>query len=166
MSVLEEDQMDTDRGRQHGRVGQLEHLLLAFFVVCALSLVLVYLIDPSLYTAKLLLTSSPTERYPLPASLFLGGVLVFIAVVMVGVMQHWRWVFWLLLVAFACSILEIPATLLQVMHVLPGRPPLWYGLYQMSVALLETGFALWMIRVYRSHGVWAMGKKKAHRNDI
>ncbi len=139
---------------------RLEKVLVAFFVVCALFVVVVYVAAPSIYAKALLLEPSPTDRYPLSVTLFLVALLVFIAVVIVGVMRHWRWLFWLLLVAFGFSFLQIPATVLQLMGVVADPFPAWYSLSRMGVALLEVAIAVWMIQIYRSHGVWAMGKKK------
>lgn len=140
-------------------VRRLEQVLIAFFVLAALSLVGVYVAVPSMYASTLLLTPSLTDRYPFSATLFLSLILVFIAVLIVGTVRHWRWLFWLVLIAFSFSILEIPATLLQLAGLFPGRFPLWYSLYRMSVALIEGGIAVWMFQIYRKYGVWAMGKK-------
>jgi hypothetical protein len=132
----------------------LERLLLA-----ALFLVGVYVAAPSMYTQTLLLHPSPTDRYPFPVTLFLVVILVFIAVLMVGVVRHWRWVFWVLLVAFGGMILEIPATILQLTGVLPLLFPVWYSLCRMGVAMMAVAIAVWMGQIYRHHGVWAMGRK-------
>src|SRR5258708_37230526 len=68
---------------------------MAFFLMAALFLLVVYVTAPSLYTETLLLQPSPTDRYPLAVTLFLLAILAFIAVLIVGVLQHWRWLFWL-----------------------------------------------------------------------
>jgi len=47
--------------------------------------------------------------------------------------------------------------------VLPSADPLWYGLFRMGVALGELALAVWMIRIYRHEGVWALGKKRHER---
>jgi hypothetical protein len=79
---------------------------------------------------------------------------------MVGVMRHWRWLFRLILIAFGFSILQIPATILQLTGVIPDSFPVWYSLYRMGVALFQAVIAVWMIYTYQHYGVWAMGKKK------
>jgi len=146
---------------QQVTVKRLERVLIAFFLACALFVVVVYVAAPSVYTTVLLLSASPQDRYPFPATLFLVALLGFIVVVIVGVVRHWRWLFWLLLVAFGASILQIPATILQLIRVVPDpfSYPAWYSLSRMGVALVEVGLAVWMIQIYRRHGVWAMGKK-------
>jgi hypothetical protein len=92
----------------------LERAVIAFFILAALSLLVVYLADPAIYAQSLSLTSSPADRYPVPVTLFLVGILVLITLLILGVVRHWRWVFWLMLVAFAGSALQIPVTLLQI----------------------------------------------------
>jgi len=139
----------------------LEISIIAFFVLVACCMFLVYAIDPSIYAQSLSLTTSPEDRYPLPVTLFLVGLLVFIALLIFGVRRHWRWLFWLLLVAFGSSFLHLPATLLQFAGVLPESGPLWYSLLQMSVAVVEVGLAVWMVRIYRNAGAWGMGRRKA-----
>ena len=143
----------------HSTRVHLERAVTAFFILAALSLLVVYLADPSIYAQSLSLTSSPADRYPVPVTLFLVGILAMIALLILGVVRHWRWVFWLMLVAFAGSALQVPVTLLQMTGVLPTADPLWYGLFRMGVAVGEFALAVWMIHIYRHEGVWARGKK-------
>jgi ABC-type tungstate transport system substrate-binding protein len=104
---------------------RLEQGLVTFFVGCALYVVVVYVAAPSVYTTALMLSPPPTTRYPFPAPLFLIALLTFLTVVIVGVVHHWRWLFWLLLVVFGFSILVIPATILQLMGSIPDSFPAW-----------------------------------------
>ncbi len=138
----------------------LEMGMIAFFILAALSLLVVYLADPSIYAQSLSLTSTSADRYPVPVTLFLVGILAGIALLILGVVRHWRWVFWLMLVAFSGSALQIPATLLQIVDVLPSSDPLWYHLFRLVAAVFELALAIWMIQVYRHSGIWAMGRKR------
>ena len=144
-------------------VQRLSAVIIAFFVLAALSALAVYLADPTIYTKVLMLESTTVDRYPLPATLFLIALLIFITVLIVGVLRHWRWLFWLLLVANSFSILEVPATILQLNGVIPNPYPAWYSLYRMGVAVIQVGIAIWMIRILYQYGVWGMGRKK-HEN--
>src|SRR5215472_2887838 len=144
---------------------RLEKVLIAFFVLSALFVVVGYVVAPSVYTQTLLFKPPPTDRYPLPATLFLFALLVFIAVLIVGILHHWRWLFWLLMIAFSFMILEIPATVLQLTGVLPNLFPVWYSLSRLGVAMITVVIAVWMIQIYRQYGVWAMGKKKTGLAD-
>ena len=137
-------------------VQRLSAVIIAFFVLAALSALAVYLADPTIYTKVLMLESTTVDRYPLPATLFLIALLIFITVLIVGVLRHWRWLFWLLLVANSFSILEVPATILQLNGVIPNPYPVWYSLYRMSIAVIQVGIAIWMIRIYYQYGVWGV----------
>jgi hypothetical protein len=143
-------------------VHRLERVLIAFFLLAALFALGVYVTAPSIYTATLLLGSASTDRYPFPATLFLVGLLAFIAVLIVGILRHWRWLFWLLLVAFSLMILDIPATLFQLTGVVPNlfRFPVWYSLCRMAVSAIAVVIAAWMLSLYRQHGVWALGRNE------
>src|SRR5205823_3244312 len=89
-------------------VQRLAAVIIAFFVLAALSAMAVYIADPTIYTKVLMLESTTVDRYPLPATLFLITLLLFITALIIGVLRHWRWLFWLLLIANSFSILEVP----------------------------------------------------------
>jgi hypothetical protein len=145
---------------QKQAVQRLSAVIIAFFVLAALSVLVVYFANPTIYTQVLMLESTTVDRYPLPATLFLIALLTLITVLIVGVLRHWRWLFWLLLLANSFSILEVPATILQLNGVIPNPYPAWYSLYRMGAALIQVGIAIWMIRIYYQYGVWGMGRKK------
>ena len=137
---------------------RLERVLVAFFLLATLFLLVVYFVSPSIYTDTLMLQSTPADRYPLAATLFLASIVVLIAVLLVGIVRRWRWVFWLLLIAFTAMILEIPATILQLTGVIASLFPVWYSLCRMGVSVIAVGIAGWMWYIYRHYGVWARGK--------
>ena len=142
---------------------RLEKAVIAFFILAALSLLVVYLADPAIYAQSLSLTSSPADRYPVPVTLFLAGVLVLITLLSFGVVRHWRWLFWLILIAFTGAVIQIPVEGLQLLGVFPNPYPVWYSLFRVGVGFTELGFACWMIQTYRHQGVWAMGRKKVEQ---
>jgi len=137
---------------------RLQMVLSAFFVLTFLSACIVYVVDPPIYAQSLSLTPPPADQHPPTVTLFLLALAAFIAVLIVGVQRHWRWLFWLLLLAFSASIIDIPVTLLQFTGVLPVTYPTWYSLFRMGVSLVEIAIAVWMIQILRREGVWAMGK--------
>jgi hypothetical protein len=138
---------------------RLEQALMAFFALVTLSLVAIYGLDPSVYTQVLSLDSAGSA-YPLPATLFLVVILVFIVTLIVGVRRHWRWVFWMILLAFSAGVLDILVTPLQLLGVFPNPFPVWYSWYRMGIACVQVVIAVWMWRLYAQHGVWAMGRHK------
>jgi hypothetical protein len=136
----------------------LQRGIIAFFIFAALLLLLVYFAEPAIYAQSLALTSSPSDRYPLPVTLFLVAILTFLTVLTVGVLRRWRWLFWLLLVAFAASVIQIPVLLLTILDVVPSPNPLWYSLLRLAAAMYELALAVGMISIYRHQGAWALGK--------
>jgi hypothetical protein len=138
----------------------LETVLIAFFILAALSVLVVYVIDPSIYARVLKLEPATTDRYPFASTLFLVALLIFITFLIFGVIKHWRWLFWLLLIANGFSILEVPATILQLTGMIPDPYPVWYSLYRMCIAVIQVVIAIWMIRIYFQSGVWGMGRRK------
>ena len=142
-----------------GISNQLQQILIAFFVFCALFIVTVYIVDPTIITSGLKLFPS-TERYPLAATAFLLLLLVLIGLMIFGIVRRWRWLFWLLLIDFTCSILQVPAAILQLNGLLPETAPAWYILSRMGIGLLQVALACWMWWIYRRYGVWAAGRKQ------
>jgi len=145
---------------KHGRpeaTRQLQMTLLTFFVLAAMSFVVIYIVAPAIYVQTLLLVPQPTQSHPLAVTLFMVAILVFVALLAIGVLKQWRWVFWLILIAFGLSILVIPSVALELAGVVPGSIPLWYGLARILVAAVQVSIALWMVHLYRRHGVWAAG---------
>jgi hypothetical protein len=138
---------------------RLQRTLLAFFLLAVLVLVVASLADPSIPTKTLLLTLPPAERSPAAAVFLLAGIAVVLALLVIGVLHRWRWVFWLVQVAFGAMLLDVPATLLQWAGVLPDPFPLWYSLCRLGASLVAVGIAGWMLSIYRHYGVWALGKR-------
>ncbi len=76
---------------------------------------------------------------------------------MIGVLRRWRWIFWLILVAFLAGALRVPAAVLQLTDVLPARTPNWYVVFQGLVGLVQLAIGLDMLADYRRSGVWGAG---------
>lgn len=138
---------------------RLEIALITFYGLLLLSLLIIFAAQPSIYTTTLAPGWAATERYPLPTILFLVALVAFISVLMYGVVHHWRWLFWLILVAFSASVIQIPVEILQLTGVLPNPYPVWYSLFRAGAGVVELAFAVWMIQTYRHSGIWAMRKK-------
>jgi hypothetical protein len=138
---------------------RLQQTLLAFFLLAVLVLAAAALADPAIPTKTLTLTLSPVARFPAATGFLLAGIAGLLAIFIVGVLRRWRWVFWIVLVAFGAMLLDLPATLLQWTGVLPDPFPFWYSLCRVGVSLVAVGMASWMLSIYRHHGVWALGRR-------
>ena len=136
--------MDTEPTRA---TRQLQAALIAFVIFVTVSLVVVYTAEPGIYAAVTGLT----------APLLLVPLLLLEALLVVGTLRRWRWVFWLILVAFGFSALRVPLLALELAGVLPLEQPLWYNLYRTLTVVVQAIIAAWMAWLFRRQGVWACG---------
>lgn len=136
----------------------LKGVIVAFFASMVALLVILYLVAPSIYLETLQLDAQPTDTHPLAVNLFFVAILLFVATGAYGVLRGWRWVFWVALLAFLASALEIPAGVLQLAGIIPIQQPTWYVLLRMATGVVEFALGLWMLRVWRTCGVWAQGR--------
>ena len=79
------------------------------------------------------------------------GLLVVLAI---GTWRRWRWVFWVLLIAFAAGVLRVPLFALQLLGVVSFDVPLWYAGLQAVVGIVQVGIAAAMVAGYRRQGAW------------
>ena len=159
--------MSTSQGGSRGAANpglrrRLQAAIITFFGVVALSLVVVYALRPEIYAQVLGAKAPATERYPAVATAFCAAILLFIAVLIVGVVRRWRWLFALLTLAFTISALQVPAGALELARVLPDPFPAWYTIYRSAVALAEAALGIWLLVAWRRWGVWAEGRRLPH----
>jgi hypothetical protein len=72
----------------------------------------------------------------------------------IGVLRRWRWIFWLILVAFLSGVLRVPVAILQFAGVLSASVPTWYVVFQGLIGLTQFAIGLAMLAGYRRSGVW------------
>ena len=130
-------------------ISRLQAVLIAFLVLAYTALVVSYAIRPSLF-----IRGSPAMT---KTALLFGAVFSLEAFVAAGVLRRWRWMFWIILLAFGLAPLRIPFTLLQLTGVLSGGPPVWYGALQIMLSSVQFAIAFWMLRIYRRRGAWGRG---------
>ena len=98
------------------------------------------------------------RRMPLggtPATIaFLVALLAFLAVLGVGVVRRWRWLFWLLLLAFAAGLIRVPLAVLQLSGPIAPEGPDWYVVLQGVIGMVQVGLAYAMFADYRRAGPW------------
>ena len=131
-------------------VNRIQALVLGFFAVVLAILVGILTLAPDVYDAAL----------QLPADVRLAeiGVLAaltaFIGLLAAGVLRRWRWIFWLILVAFLFGVLRVPVAVLQLTGVLSASTPTWYVVLQGLIGVAQFAIALAMLVSYRRSGVW------------
>ena len=85
---------------------------------------------------------------------FLAALLAFLAVLGVGVVRRWRWLFWLLLLAFAVGLVRVPLAALQLSGQMAPEGPDWYVALQGFIGVVQFGLAYAMFAGYRRAGPW------------
>lgn len=141
----------------HRAAKRLRVALLAFCAAATAGLIAIYAVAPDIYVQTLMLHPDPAAAHPLAATLFMAAVVLFVAVLAIGIARRWRWLFWLVLLAFTLSALQIVALPFELAGAVSPHIPAWYALLRALVAVVQLAIGLWMIRIYRRCGVWGMG---------
>ena len=106
------------------------------------SVLAIYLVVPGVYDDVL-----RTRGAALPLLL---AIVLWVGLLAIGIVHRWRWVFWILLVAFLASAIAIPVGALQLAGIVPGAiGPRWYGVLRLLISAVELGLGIWMVLVYR-----------------
>jgi len=84
--------------------------------------------------------------------------LVVLAVLVVGVLKLWRWIYWYLMITYGFSVLAIPANLSYAFGNSPIKYPSWYFYVSIPLVLVEIALVVWMVIAYRRYGNWARRK--------
>jgi purine-cytosine permease-like protein len=131
-------------------VNRTQALVLGFFVVAFSSLLVILVAAPDVYDQALRLP----DGSGVAEVAFLAVLTALLGLLAVGVLRRWRWIFWLVLVAFLAGILRVPVAILQLTGVLPADVPTWYVTFQGIIGLVQVAIGLAMVAGYRRSGVW------------
>jgi purine-cytosine permease-like protein len=131
-------------------VNRTQALVLGFFVVAFSSLLVILVAAPDVYDQALRLP----DGSGVAEVGFLAVLTALLGLLAVGVLRRWRWIFWLVLVAFLAGILRVPVAILQLTGVLPADVPTWYVTFQGIIGLVQVAIGLAMVAGYRRSGVW------------
>lgn len=133
------------------RPNRTQGFVLGFFAFVWVSLVVILITVPEIYDQSLKVSGGNHRAFDLA---FLAVISAFIALLVAGTIRHWRWTFWLILVAFIFGVLRVPASVLQLTGVLRAQGPVWYTLFQALIGLVQFAIGLAMLAGYRRNGVW------------
>ena len=131
-------------------VNRTQALVLGFFGVALVSLLVILVVAPDVYEQALRLPGGSGVA----EVAFLAVLTGFLGLLTVGVLRRWRWIFWLVLVAFLAGVLRVPVAVLQLTGVLPADVPAWYVTFQGIIGLAQLAIGLAMLAGYRRSGVW------------
>jgi hypothetical protein len=127
-------------------------LVLGFLFLAWLSLLAILALAPDVYDQSLHVSSAGDASTA--ELLFVGAISAFILLVAVGVARRWRWMFWLLLIAFLFGVLRVPTSILQLAGWIPSTGPVWYEMFQALIGVVQFVIGLVLVVEYRRHGVW------------
>jgi hypothetical protein len=131
-------------------VNRTQALVLGFFGVALGSLLVILVAAPDVYDQALRLPDGSAVA----EATFLVVLTGFLGLLSVGVLRRWRWIFWLVLVAFLAGVLRVPVAILQLTGVLAADVPTWYVTLQGIIGLAQVAVGLAMLAGYRRAGVW------------
>ena len=133
------------------RINRTQAVVLGFVAAAWLTLILVLVAAPDVFAGALQLQAGGSR---VPELAFLVALTAFLGLLGLGVVRRWRWLFWLILVAFLAGVLRVPASALELAGVLPMTGPAWYLVLQAGIGLVQFGIGLAMLSDLRRAGVW------------
>jgi hypothetical protein len=139
--------------RRPGRIviNRVQALVLGFLLLAWISLIAILVAAPEVYEQRL--RSLPGPRRIMDIVLVVA-LTAFIMLLSIGVLQRWRWMFWLILIAFLFGVVRIPVAVLQLSgQMTPDGPP-WYVIMQGVIGVVQVLIALVMVFGYWRSGVW------------
>jgi hypothetical protein len=80
--------------------------------------------------------------------------LLFLVILGTGVVRKWRWMFWLILLAFLTGVLRPAASALELAGTIPLQGPAWYVVLQGAIGLVQFAIGMAMVAGYRHGGAW------------
>jgi len=126
-----------------------QSLVLGFFLVVLASVIVIRVLAPEVYDRALRLPAGDQV-----GNLFPAALTAFLILLAIGVLRRWRWLFWLVVVAFLAGLLRVPVVILQLTGILAADLPDWYVAYQGLLGLAQFLIGLAMVAGYRRAGVW------------
>ena len=134
-----------------GIVNRTQALVLGFFAVVLAILIGILVFAADVYDEAL---SLPAGRGRSAEIVFLATLSAFIGLLSVGVLRRWRWLFWLILVAFLFGVLRVPVAVLQLTGAVAATTPTWYVVLQGLIGAAQLAIAVAMLAGYRRSGIW------------
>jgi len=132
-------------------VSAVQWAVIAFFVSVWLALAAILVAAPEIYWL--------TGAGVVPVAFF-SMISVIVVVGVIGVARRWRWVFWLVLVAFLAGALRVVASALELGGVIPFDAPRWYMTLQGAIGIVQLAIGIAMLRSYRRAGMWGRATER------
>jgi len=131
-------------------VNSIQWAVLAFFAAVWVALAVILSAAPDIYGMA---TSQLT-----PATFFVA-ISLLIALCVIGVMRRWRWLFWLILLAFLAGAVRVAVSALELAGAVALDGPPWYVAIQGLIGLVQMVIGIAMVRSYLQAGVWGASER-------
>ena len=127
-------------------------IVLLFFILVWVALLTILALSPDIFDQTLRqLPFAPGRTVEVG---FAGALSIFLIILSIGVVRRWRWIFWLILVAFGAGVLRLPISVLELTGTIGLQGPAWYVAFQGAIGVVQFVIALAMLRGYRRSGTW------------
>ena len=144
----------------HMTINRTQGLVLGFFFLAYASLLVI--LGLSTEVPELTAGRIPDDEGPAVIG-FLVALLGFLSVLTIGVLQRWRWAFWLILVAFAAGAIRVPVAAMQLSGRMAPEGPEWYVVMQGVIGVIQVAIAVAMFAGYRRAGPWGSFRHRGYR---
>ena len=126
-------------------------IVLAFVAAAWAAVVAILAVAPDVYDQALGLPIVDRRQFEV---VFLAALSMFLVIVATGVVRRWRWMFWLILVAFLAGVIRLPASALELAGAIPHQGPAWYVVLQGVIGAVQFVIGIAMLVGYRRNGLW------------
>jgi len=138
--------------RSMATLSRTQGIVLLFFILVWVALLTILAVSPDIFDQTL--RQLPFAHGRTLELGFAGALSIFLIILSVGVVRRWRWIFWLILIAFAAGILRLPISVLELTGTIGLQGPAWYVALQGTIGVVQFLIALAMLRGYRCSGTW------------
>jgi len=126
-------------------------IVLAFVAAAWAAVAAILAAAPDVYDQALGLPIVDRRQFEV---VFLAALSMFLVIVATGVVRRWRWMFWLILVAFLAGVIRLPASALELAGAIPHQGPAWYVVLQGVIGAVQFVIGIAMLVGYRRNGLW------------
>jgi hypothetical protein len=126
-------------------------MVLLFVAAAWVAVVAILAVAPDVYDQALKLPIADRRTFEVA---FLAALSIFLVILGTGVVRRWRWMFWLILVAFLAGLVRVPASALELAGTIPLQGPAWYVALQGVIGAVQFVIGIAMLVGYRRSGLW------------
>jgi hypothetical protein len=138
--------------RPKAMLNRTQGIVLLFFILVWVALLTIVALSPDIFDQTL--RQFPFAHGRTVQLAFVGTLSIFLIVISIGVVRRWRWIFWLILIAFTAGVLRLPISVLELTGAIALQGPPWYVALQGAIGVVQFLIALVMLRAYRRGGTW------------